>query len=69
MSLAQTPDLKRSIRISSLAAALCLSACTLDHGPKHELQAPQTRRVADLNASELVQDVVLIRALGGGFHS
>jgi hypothetical protein len=69
MSLAQTPDLKRSIRISSLAAALCLSACAPDHGPKPELQAPQTRRVADLDASELAQDVVLIRALGGGFHS
>lgn len=29
----------------------------------------ERRRVADLNASELAQDVVLIRALGGGFHS
>ena len=29
----------------------------------------ERRRVADLDASELAQDVVLIRALGGGFHS
>jgi len=42
MSLAQIPDFKRSIRISSLAAALCLSACAPDLGPKPELQAPQS---------------------------
>jgi outer membrane protein TolC len=29
----------------------------------------ERRRVPDLDASELAQDVVLIRALGGGFHS
>lgn len=29
----------------------------------------ERRRVADLDASELAQDVVLISALGGGFHS
>ena len=42
MNAARKSNLKRSTKISPLAAALCLSACAPDLGPAPELQAPQT---------------------------
>ena len=65
MSLAQTPDLRRSIRISSLVAGPVF----LHRSLIGAISPLERRRVADLDASDLAQDVVLIRALGGGFHS